>query len=248
LRNKLITVIMIVLATALFSADKFAVIIAGNYNPTNVPSDQLWNNGQGDYSEFWNDLYLQWEMLYQKGYAKENITVIFADGIDMWQDYDFSYIATRYRAEYNTRILEETITNHSATKGNIQAAVTTLKTKIGPDDFLYVWAMSHGGTSTQSGLYFNDGLMTDAEFAGLFNTITANKKVFVINANYAQGFKDKFTGTSVRVEIPSMNTKTLRADDKAAVGGTVIPFLENEKINDRFITMESSISTNTFLL
>ncbi len=201
MRNKLITVLMIVLAAALFSADKFAVIIAGNNNPTNVPSDQLWNNGQGDYSEFWNDLYLQWEMLYQKGYAKENITVIFANGIDMWKVPGFEYIHTRYRAANVTDDEHETITNHSATKVNVTTAVNALKSKIGPNDFLYVWAMSHGGTPSQSGLYFNDGFMTDAEFAGLFNTINANKKVFVINANYAQGFLSALEGESITVEI-----------------------------------------------
>lgn len=184
--RKLIAILTVALALTLFSTEKYAVLIAGDYNPTNVPADQLWSEGQGDYSEFWNDLYLQWEMLYQKGYAKESITVIFANGRDMWQD-DPS-IATRYRAEYNTKIFKETITNHSATKGELDIAVSALRGKIGPDDFLYVWAMSHGGTPTQSGLYFNDGFMTDTEFAGLFNTVTANKKMFVINANYAQGF------------------------------------------------------------
>ena len=199
MRNKLITVIMIVLAAALFSAEKYAVIIAGDYNPTNVPADQLWNNGEGDYSEFWNDLYLQWEMLYQKGYAKENITVIFANGRDMWRD--FGYIDTRYRAVNVTDDDRETITNHSATKGNLTTAVEALRSKIGTDDFLYVWAMSHGGTPSQSGLYFNDGFMTDAEFAGLFNTVTANKKVFVINANYAGGFLTALEGGNTTVEI-----------------------------------------------
>jgi tetratricopeptide (TPR) repeat protein len=72
--------------------------------------------------------------------------------------------------------------------------------------------------------------MTDTEFAGLFNTVTANKKVFVINANYAQGFLDKFTGENVRVEVSSQDTKSHRADDETKEGA-YIPFLENEEIN-----------------
>jgi hypothetical protein len=209
--RKLIAILTVTLALTLFSAEKYAVLIAGDYNPTNVPADQLWNEGQGDYSEFWNDLYLQWEMLYKKGYAKENITVIFANGRDMW--WDDRDIATRYRA---VNVIPEnpleTITNYSATKGNLTTAVNALYSKIGEDDFLYVWTMSHGGTSTQSGLYFNDGLMTDTEFAGLFNTVTANKKYFVINANYAQGFKSKFTGENVRVEINLKKEKRMMSD------------------------------------
>ena len=79
--KKVIAILLIALSISVFCAEKYAVLIAGDYNATNVPRDKKWNNGLGDNSEFWNDLYLQWEMLYQKGYKKENITVIFANGI-----------------------------------------------------------------------------------------------------------------------------------------------------------------------
>jgi len=209
--KKLIAILLIAVSISLFCAEKYAVLIAGDYNAMNVPRDKKWNNGLGDNSEFWNDLYLQWEMLYQKGYRKENITVLFANGTDYWLDH--GYVDTRYRAEHVTDNPEETITNYSATKTNLKAAVTALNLKIKPDDFLYVYVMSHGGSSTQSSICLIDPTgasyydMTDTEFASYFNTVIANKKVFAINANYAGGFLNVFTGTNVRVELSSINTK-----------------------------------------
>ncbi|MBN2856880.1 MAG: caspase family protein [Candidatus Delongbacteria bacterium] len=210
--KKLIAIFLIAISAAIFSADKYAILIAGNFDDSSVPTDKRWNDGLGNNTEFWNDLYLQWEMLYEKGYAKENITVIFANELDMWQEQDYYYIARRYRAANATDNELETITNYSATKGNLTTAVEALSSKVGPDDFLYVWAMSHGGSPTQSSLYFNDGEMLDTEFADLFNNVTANKKVFVINANYAQGFLDKFTGENVSIQINSKKEKRMMSD------------------------------------
>ena len=228
--KKLIAILLIAITAAVFCAEKYAVLIAGNFDDTSVPTDKRWNDGLGDNTEFWNDLYLQWEMLYRKGYAKENITVIFANELDMWQEEDYKHIDRRYRAANATQVELETITNYSATKGNLTTAVEALSLKVGPDDFLYVWAMSHGGSPTQSSLYFNDGEMTDAEFACLFDTVTANKKVFVINANYAGGFLTALQDDNSFVQVSSTDTKSFRADDRTKEG-TYIPFLENEEIN-----------------
>ena len=234
--KKVIAILLIALSISVFCAEKYAVLIAGDYNATNVPRDKKWNNGLGDNSEFWNDLYLQWEMLYQKGYKKENITVIFANGIDHWKIND--EIDTRYRAVHATDNPEETITNYSATKTKLKAAVDALKLEIKPDDFLYVWAMSHGGSSTQSSICLIDPTgdsyydMTDTEFASYFNTIIANKKVFAINANYAGGFLNTLKADNSFVQVSSTDTKSFRADDKIK-DGTYIPFLENEEINDK---------------
>jgi hypothetical protein len=74
---------------------KYAILLAGDYTAANVPSDQLWNGGQGNYSEFWNDLFLQWETLYNSGYDKENIIILFANGKDMWQDVNYTLTSTQ---------------------------------------------------------------------------------------------------------------------------------------------------------
>jgi len=205
--KKLIVILLITISAAVFCAEKYAILIAGNYDAASVPTDKRWNDGLGDNTEFWNDLYLQWEMLFRKGYAKENIIVIFANELDMWQEEGYKYIDRRYRAANATNTEDETITNYSATKGNLTTAVEVLRSKIQPDDFLYVWAMSHGGSSTQSSLYFNDGEMTDQQFADVFNPVIANKKVFLISTNYAQGFLSALQKENTTVEIVPKKSK-----------------------------------------
>ena len=78
--KKLTAVLMIAISISLFSAEKYAVLIAGDY----------YSSQQGastePQKEFWYDTFLMWEMLVTKmGYSHENIHVLFADGIDFWK-------------------------------------------------------------------------------------------------------------------------------------------------------------------
>ncbi|HQO09216.1 MAG TPA: T9SS type A sorting domain-containing protein [Clostridiales bacterium] len=233
------TVLMLMLISAvcitLNAAEKYAILIAGDYTAANVPADKKWNDGLGNNTEFWNDLYLQWEMLYQKGYKKENIKVLFAHGIDLWNVDGFQYIDPRYRAYNATGNIEDRIVNYPVTTTGLNSAISEISST--NDDFLYVWVMSHGGGSTQSSIGFiGTGTqpsfyeMTPSEFAGKINAIPAFKKEIVLSLNYAQGFKNVFTGSNVRVELSSTNTKAHRADDKTKID-TYYPYLENELIN-----------------
>jgi hypothetical protein len=88
--KKMIAILLIALTMTLLSAEKYAVLIAGDYNPTDISSSYLWqlNDSQSKpFTEFWNDTYLMWEMLTQeKGYKPENVKVLFAIGMTftMW--------------------------------------------------------------------------------------------------------------------------------------------------------------------
>ena len=203
---KTISVLLILLTFTAFAETKYAILLAGDYTAANVPSDQLWNGGQGNYSEFWNDLFLQWETLYNSGYDKENIIVLFANGQDMWKEDGFEYIDTRYRAESVTGILNETITRFPATRTSLEEAVKALNNSITPDDFLFVWAMSHGGTESQSsiGLIGSSGTydeMRADEFAQLFYNVPANKKMFRFSLNYAERFIEQLKSDNTTVII-----------------------------------------------
>jgi hypothetical protein len=78
--------------------EKYAVLITGDYAATSygVPLSDQWNGGQGKstygFDEFWNDTFLMWEMLQEKGYSQDNIIVLFADG----NDFTFSGQAPQY--------------------------------------------------------------------------------------------------------------------------------------------------------
>ncbi|MFA7122940.1 MAG: hypothetical protein WC212_02790 [Candidatus Delongbacteria bacterium] len=189
--KKLIAILVIAVSMSLFSAEKYAVLIAGDYNATGISTTSQWNQGLGDHSEFWNDLYLQWEMLYQKGYKKENIKVLFAKGSDYW--IDNSYVANRYRAYNATGTLLETITNYAATEANVQAVCAELGSKmVYGDDFLYVWVMSH--SSSGSIYLMNDALsgnvaVSYSTFANYFKPLNALNKVYQLNINYAKNLE-----------------------------------------------------------
>ncbi len=53
--------------------EKYAVLITGDYAATGIPASEQWNHGQdrgvNGFDEFWNDTFLMWEMLQDKGYS-----------------------------------------------------------------------------------------------------------------------------------------------------------------------------------
>lgn len=95
-----------------FLPTKYAVLIAGGYNPSN------------SHLRYWNDLKTMYAILKARGYAPSRITVIYADGVGR----DASMPV-----------------NYSATKANIQAAFSSLGTKMTSQDDLYVMLNDHGG-------------------------------------------------------------------------------------------------------
>jgi len=203
--KKLIAVLVIAASMSLYSAEKYAVLIAGDYNATGITNTtHLWNQGVGDRSEFWNDLYLQWEMLTQeKGYKPENVIVLFANGIDHSitnPEINIRYSPTRYEGF-------DHITNNAATEANVQAVCADLGSKmVNGDDFLYVWVMSH---SSSSSIFLLDDELTEnvdvpfTRFDDYFKGLTALNKVYQLSMNYAENLKIQLQETNASF----LNTK-----------------------------------------
>jgi len=237
--KKLIAILLIAVSMSLFSAEKYAVLIAGDYEATGVPSTALWNTEP--YSpnmEFWNDLYLQWEMLYEAGYKKENIKVLFASGLDLWMEENYDYIADRYRATNATGTLLETITNYAATELNVQAVCADLGSKmVYGDDFLYVWVMDH---SSSSSIYLmNDALTENVavpfdRLANYFKPLYALNKVYQLSMNYAENLKIQLQETNAVIIGSSdvIHPKSYRADGRILDQPSLTWTIENEDIDD----------------
>ena len=249
--KKLIAVLVIAVSMSLFSAEKYAVLIAGDYEATGVSSTALWNTEPyAPNTEFWNDLYLQWEMLTQeKGYKPENVIVFFAKGIDLYAVKDefgyepFGWIADRYRP---SRHGIESITNYAATKENVQAVCAELDSKMEfGDDFLYVWVMSH---SSSGSIYLMDQT-TDANgniiisgneeisystFANYFKPLTALNKVYQLSMNYAQNLEIQLQQENAVIISSSINwsgySNSYRADGKIVNQPSLTFTVENESI------------------
>ncbi len=239
--KKLITVLMITVTLCLFSAEKYAILIAGDYNATGIPSTAQWNGGLGDNSEFWNDLYLQWEMLFQMGYKKENIKVLFSEGIDYWKD-ETREIANRYRPFNATGTLDETITNFAATEANVATVCAELNSKMEyGEDFVFVWVMSR---SSSSSIYLmNDALtgnvaVSFSTFANYFKPLNALNKVYQLSMNSAENLEIQLQQDNAVIISSSINlygfNKSYRADNKifeSEKGPADYIVVENESIN-----------------
>jgi len=250
--KKMIAILLIAMTMTLLSAEKYAVLIAGDYNATGIPTDYQWNNGVGNtHTEFWNDTYLMWELLTQeKGYKPENVKVLFAKGTDLYDVVDettgeelFDWIAERYRPSLHGQF--DHITNFAATEANVQAVCADLESKMEyGEDFLFVWAMSH---STSSSIYLmNDALTGNVTvsyetFANYFKPLNALSKVYWLNMNSAKNLELQLQQDNAVIISSSNNiilggvnqTRSFRADNKkpTTAKGPGDPVVENELID-----------------
>ncbi len=214
----------------LTAQEKYAIIIGGNMNPgSTIPDTEQWNGGNDPhpthgFDEFWNDAYLNWEMLvFDKGYTDANVHVLFNDG------YDFTFYQQdiRYQAEYHYGY--EVVTDFAATESNIQSSFTNLASTITEDDFLFVWIMGHGGTNPFSGgSYFysyDNQKVYDSELATWLGNIPAHRKVVYLSFPKSGGFVPELEdeGTIV-ITAGGASQSASRADDLAPNGA----FTENE--------------------
>lgn len=176
---------VIVLITLLASnvwAEKYAVLITGDYAAEGIKSEEMWNAGEGKdpeygFDEFWNDTYLMWEMLREKGYSDENIFVLFAGG----QDFQPLWMNDRYLVPENLAPM----TDYAADLASVNNVLDGLGTGSGGfpqlqgDDFLFVWTFDHGGGGQDAYLCLMYGEhIWDYEFAALTDQINCQKKVF----------------------------------------------------------------------
>ena len=195
------------------SQQKYAVIITGDY-AANKGSWYVNNDRDSTAKEaFWNDTYLMWEMLLEKGYTNENIFVLFADSSDYQPDWMYKrYIPQIWHHEVIPSPNGK-ITDYSATKENVEMVLTGLADgsngfpQLTQDDFLYVYTFGHGYHAvTEPGgteiartflclMDYNwdvpdtewDSIhsITDIELANLLGNISAHKKVVVMQQCYS---------------------------------------------------------------
>lgn len=209
----------------------YAVLIAGNMQPDSqvIPAAEQWNGGNDPhpvhgFDEFWNDTYLQWEMLIKeeggKGFIDANVHVLFGDGEDFWfEDQD-----NRYKASHNGYLK---VTDANSNRQTIASTFTSLASTITDDDFLFVWIMSHGGTDA-TGSYFysyDNQKVYDSELAAWLGNIAAHKKVVFLSFPNSGGFLPELeVDGNIMITAGGATEGASRADDNAPGGS----FTENE--------------------
>ncbi len=230
MKNYVIFSIVALIATVgtVSAQQNYAVLIAGNMQPDSqiIPPAEQWNGGNDahpvhGFDEFWNDIYLQWEMLViHKDYTDANVHVLFGDG----DDFTFFEQANRYKASYNGY---QNVTDASSNKQTISSTFSSLANTITEDDFLYIWIMSHGGTDGNSSYFYsydNQKLYAD-DLAALLGNISAHKKVVVLSFPNSGGFLPVLEADdTIIITAGGAMEGASRADDMAPNG----PFIENE--------------------
>jgi parallel beta-helix repeat protein len=227
------------------SQEKYAVIITGDYAATNG----TWAvaNGVTDNSpmeEFWNDTYLMWELLHDRGYSYDNIYVLFADGID----YTFFGQDDRYKA---SKYGQDFVTDLSATKENVIEVLTGLADgsngypQLTEDDFFYLYTFDHGYYTL--GVPWNPGIrhtllcllgydwttpveewdeehsIADFELQALLENINASKKLVIMQQCYSGGFIPWLEGPNTIIVTAASELKKANRSDQLYYDGISEP-------------------------
>ena len=209
--------------------NKYAVLITGDYAAKGVPEQYRWNKG-GDKDhrppeEFWHDTFLMWKMLQTKGFDRDNIFVLFADGVDYESDNPL-YIPP----------IGDTVTNDSATISNVTNLFTDLRNgfhgrpRLTEDDFLFVWVFDHGKKENDhSFIFLLDGMMSDTELSSLLNVIPTNRKVYWMQQCNGGGFADELQAGNVVFHSACQAGESAYPADDYTINGAC--FVENDTLN-----------------
>ena len=156
--------VMGLLLSLLGGCAKYAVLISTGNTTTD---DTLYH------SEYWYDLFLNYQALREDGFKDENIYVLYGHGSDF----------ATYHADYDAMtVYGHSITDLAVNKANIKSVFADLGTKMDGNDYLYVWWMGHGGGSGPGACNLAMSIsttgetVTDAELTSYLNGIPSYSK------------------------------------------------------------------------
>ena len=219
---------LLFMAFPALAQEKYAVLInGGDFRRPDMNLEDYWNRGDVQpepYNEFWNDTYLMWELLRNKGFHNDNIFVLFHDGVDRRPD----------NSRYTT---SETITDDKANTNTVQALFEDLRNgtnnrpRITEDDFLFVWVFGHGGggEGANASICFYNGNLVDTVFASLLNPIPAHRKAFWMQQCHGGGFADDLAAPNTVFISASQEDQSAYVADNMEPSGSA--FTENEPYN-----------------
>ena len=169
---------------------KYAVLVStGN----TTADDTLYH------SEYWYDLFLQYQALREDGFRDENIYVLYGNGTDFASGY----------ADYNAMsVYGQTITDLAVNKVNIKKVIDDLSANMWSNDYLYVWWMGHGGGSGPGAcnltMYISTTgeTVTDTELTNYLNGIPSYRKRSVaVMTCHSGGMVDNLNTTGNRTVV-----------------------------------------------
>lgn len=156
-------IILTTFNTSVF-AENYAVLISAG---------ETTHDDDNYHSEYWYDLFLMYDVLYNNGFKHNNIDVLYGDGIDFQSNH------IRYQIPSNWGISK--ITDYSNKESNINSVFNDLSFIMTDNDFLFVWWMGHGsidGSCPDIKFWIENQneYVFDHEFSSYVSQITDYKK------------------------------------------------------------------------
>ncbi len=239
----IITVLFGLMGLNSIAQEKYAVLICGeevhvSHGDECLDCYPVGNRAYYNWTEFWDDTYLMWEMLVKPeaeggmGFADENVYVLYADGTD-GNIANSTWYADRYSSFFNFFI--QHITDDSAVKVNVNEVFEGLSTgqngfpQLTPDDFLFVWTFGHGnaefknGTGAGSLVLYDNSEVTEVELGNMLSAINTQKKAIWMQNCFSGLFLDNMPTSNSVYNTSSIGAANV-ADD--------YPVIENEVIDD----------------
>ncbi len=124
--------VLLIVSLSAANAENYAVLISAGL--TEDDSTEF-------HSEYWYDLFLMYEVLYNNGFTYDNIYVLYGEGDD------FESEVERYQVPGGWG----NITDYSNTKSNMEDVFDDLSEEMTDDDFLFVWWLGHGNEDEEEG-------------------------------------------------------------------------------------------------
>jgi len=146
----LLFIVLFLFANTGTAQKKYAILFGGedNGDPNNpllmFKSGQSYNQQEA----VWNDTYLMWELLINKGFDNEDIIVLYHKNIDYVHTYDGRFLHERYdpRIKHSDIIdpINGKITDRPSTKLKLQEAISDIDDVIKEEDFFVFLSITHG--------------------------------------------------------------------------------------------------------
>jgi hypothetical protein len=189
----LILICLSLLMTA--CANKYAMLISTGRTTSD---DSLYH------SEYWYDLFIEYQMLRENGFKDENIYVLYGDGNDFGTDYP----------DYNaTATFGHSIADMAVNKGNIQSVFNHLSTRVTSRDYFYSWWMGHGSgmgpgmCDLRMHISTTGEIVTDAELTTYLNQIQAfRKRNLAVMTCHSGGLVDNLDVAGTRTLVLTSST------------------------------------------
>ncbi len=213
-KNLLLFTILFLFVNSGIAQKKYAILFGGEHRADN--DTPLLYSERKDISmqeSIWNDTYLMWELLINKGFDNDDIIVLYHVGDDYIREHP-NVLDVRYdpRIQHSDIIDPQNgqISDMASTKASLQSAINTIiNENLNPEDLLVFFTYTHGNTNRfQCNNYdFNNPAtyVTTSELSNWLAPINC-KKLILMQQCKSGSFIDELKGNNTIIMTATNDT------------------------------------------